>query len=101
MANGSTGGDSGLELQIGRDPRVLNIPPYLLGYAGSTYVFQLVSIFGGVQNTVNATGVYDRRGRSVRYLFSFCESVGGSAQPKRRQRLYDRTYWVRAFHACL
>lgn len=54
--NASAGGPSDIVLQSGRDPRVLALPSYTLGFAGSTYVFQLKAAFGGTSNTVNATG---------------------------------------------
>lgn len=39
-----------------RDPRVLVIPRYTLGFAGSSYVFQLAAEFGGVSNVANVAG---------------------------------------------
>ena len=39
-----------------RDPRVLVIPRYALGFAGDSYVFQLMADFGGVSNGANVTG---------------------------------------------
>lgn len=39
-----------------RDPRVLVIPRHTLGFAGSSYVFQLAVDFGGVSNAANVTG---------------------------------------------
>lgn len=39
-----------------RDPRVLVIPRHTLGFAGSSYVFQLAAEFGGVSNVANVTG---------------------------------------------
>eukprot|EP00904_Undaria_pinnatifida_P010764 jgi/Undpi1/6818/HiC_scaffold_21.g09294.m1 len=38
-----------------RDPRVLVIPRYALGFAGDSYVFQLMADFGGVSNGANVT----------------------------------------------
>ncbi|CAM9627536.1 unnamed protein product, partial [Ectocarpus sp. 12 AP-2014] len=35
-------------LGVGRDPRVLTIPSYALGYAGSSYQLQLRTSFGGI-----------------------------------------------------
>lgn len=55
-ADESVQGAASLNLDYGRDPRVLTIPAKNLGFAGSTYTFQLRSVFGDVQNTVNATG---------------------------------------------
>lgn len=46
-------------VEVGRDPRVLVIPPYTLGFAGSSYLFQFRSAFGGeTATTANATGEY-------------------------------------------
>lgn len=45
-----------LVLEAGRDPRVLRVPSYALGFAGSSYVFQLSAVVDGMSNTVNATG---------------------------------------------
>lgn len=55
-AVGTIGGYSSLTLLPGRDPRVLTIPAYTLGLAGSTYTFQLKAALGGTHNVVNATG---------------------------------------------
>lgn len=55
-ANESFVGGPDITLGVGRDPRVLVIPPYALGYAGSSYQFQLRTTFGGIASTVNATG---------------------------------------------
>ena len=49
-------GASSLVLETGRDPRVLSVPPYALGFAGSSYVFQLSADVDGITNTVNVTG---------------------------------------------
>lgn len=43
-----------LVLTTGRNPSVLTIPPYTLGYAGSRYVFR-VELAGGEQSTASAT----------------------------------------------
>lgn len=46
-----------LTVEVGRDPRVLVIPPYTLGFAGSSYLFQFRSAFGGANaTTASATG---------------------------------------------
>ena len=46
-----------IALEAGRDPRVLVIAPYALGFAGSSYVFQFRSTFGSdMSTTANATG---------------------------------------------
>ena len=39
-------------VEVGRDPRVLVIPSYTLGYTGSSYVFQLTTTYGS--ETANA-----------------------------------------------
>ena len=52
----TSGEATSLVLETGRDPRVLTIPSYALGFAGSTYVFQLSAVVDGMSNTVNATG---------------------------------------------
>lgn len=54
--NASAGSPTDVTLQSGRDPRVLVLPSHTLGYAGSTYVFQLKAAFGGTFNAANATG---------------------------------------------
>ncbi|CAM9207243.1 unnamed protein product, partial [Ectocarpus fasciculatus] len=54
-ANESFAGGADVTLDVGRDPRLLVIPPYALGYAGSSYQFQLRTTFGGIASTVNAT----------------------------------------------
>ncbi|CAN0003126.1 unnamed protein product [Pylaiella littoralis] len=54
-ANESVAREAEVSAEIGRDPRVLVIAPYTLGFAGSTYQFQLESSFGGVSNTANVT----------------------------------------------
>lgn len=43
-------------LAVGRDPRVLTIPPLTLGYAGNKYVLGLSVEVGSVSNGANATG---------------------------------------------
>lgn len=44
-------------VEVGRDPRVLVIPPYTLGFAGSSYLFQFRSAIGGENaTTANALG---------------------------------------------
>lgn len=43
-------------LSESRDPRVLVLPRHTLGFAGSSYVFQLKADFGGVWNAANVTG---------------------------------------------
>eukprot|EP00903_Cladosiphon_okamuranus_P011441 g10779.t1 len=54
-ANESRAGEQ-LTVEAGRDPRVLSIPPYTLGYAGSSYVFQFRSVVGDESaTTANAT----------------------------------------------
>lgn len=55
-AEEASGATSRFLLQRGRDPRTIFIDPYVLGFAGSVYVFQLNAVVGGVSNTVNATG---------------------------------------------
>lgn len=47
-------GFSPLILTSGRNPRVLTIPAYSLGYAGSVYVLK-VDLAGGMQNATSAT----------------------------------------------
>lgn len=43
-------------MEVGRDPRVLAIPPHTLGYAGSSYLFQLRTTYGSeTANAANAT----------------------------------------------
>ncbi|CAM9204557.1 unnamed protein product [Laminaria digitata] len=42
-------------LDESRDPRVLVIPRHTLGFAGSSYVFQLAAEFGAVSNVANVT----------------------------------------------
>ncbi|CAM9843656.1 unnamed protein product, partial [Ectocarpus sp. 4 AP-2014] len=55
-ANESYEGSPEVVVDVGRDPRVLVIPSYTLGYAGSTYLFQLRAAFGSeTTNTANAT----------------------------------------------
>lgn len=55
-ANDSTGGSSDISLVPGRDPRLLTIPSDTLGYAGSTYVFQLNAAFGNIRSSAFVTG---------------------------------------------
>lgn len=55
-ANDSTGGLSDFSLAPGRDPRVLTIPSDTLGFAGSTYVFQLNTALGDVHSSALVTG---------------------------------------------
>lgn len=48
-----------IAVEAGRDPRVLTIPPYTLGVAGSSYIFQFRSAFGGeTATTANTTGAF-------------------------------------------
>lgn len=55
-ANESRTGEQ-VAVDVGRDPRVLVIPPYTLGFAGSSYTFQFRSALGGENaTTTNATG---------------------------------------------
>ncbi|CAM9632430.1 unnamed protein product [Ectocarpus sp. 6 AP-2014] len=55
-ANESYEGTPEVVVDVGRDPRVLVIPSYTLGYAGSTYLFQLTTAFGSeTTNTANVT----------------------------------------------
>ncbi|CAM9387892.1 unnamed protein product, partial [Ectocarpus sp. 12 AP-2014] len=55
-ANESYEGTPEVMVEVGRDPRVLVIPSHTLGYAGSTYLFQLRTAFGSeTTNTANAT----------------------------------------------
>ena len=35
-----------VSVEVGRDPRVLVIPPHTLGYTGSSYLFQLRTTYG-------------------------------------------------------
>ena len=67
-----------------RDPRVLVIPRYALGFAGASYVFQLMADFGGVSNAANATG----------------ERVQRHSQraPRHKQRPTLAINWVDATH---
>lgn len=57
-ANDSFPGAPEFAVEVGRDPRVLVIPSYRLGYAGSSYQFQLKTTFGDgeLAGTANATG---------------------------------------------
>lgn len=56
-ANESRAGEQDVAVEVGRDPRVLVIPPYMLGFAGSSYLFQFRSAFRGeTAATANATG---------------------------------------------
>lgn len=65
-ANEARAGGDQVTVEAGRDPRVLAIPPYTLGFAGSSYVFQFRSAFGGeTATTANATGE----------LFVLCSSI--------------------------
>lgn len=58
-ANESRAGEQ-VVVEAGRDPRVLVIPPYALGFAGSSYLFQFRSAFGGKNVTsANATSEND------------------------------------------
>ena len=44
-------------MEVGRDPRVLVIPSYTLGYTGSSYVFELTTSFGSeAMNAAYVTG---------------------------------------------
>ena len=52
----TSGASTSLVLEAGRNPRVLRVPSYALGFAGSTYVFHLIAVVDGMSNTVNATG---------------------------------------------
>ncbi|CAM9806997.1 unnamed protein product, partial [Ectocarpus fasciculatus] len=55
-ANESYEGAPEVEVEVDRDPRVLVIPSHTLGFAGSTYVFQLRTAFGNETiTTANAT----------------------------------------------
>lgn len=55
-ANESRAGEQ-VAIEVGRDPRVLSIPPYTLGLAGSSYLFQFRSAVGDeTATTANATG---------------------------------------------
>ncbi|CAM9196214.1 unnamed protein product, partial [Ectocarpus sp. 8 AP-2014] len=55
-ANESYEGTPEVVVDVGRDPRVLVIPSHTLGYAGSTYLFQLTTAFGSeTTNTANVT----------------------------------------------
>lgn len=48
-------------MEVGRDPRVLVIPPHTLGYTGSSYVFQLRAMYGNeTANAANATSELPR-----------------------------------------
>ena len=38
---------------------MLSVSPYAMGFAGSSYVFQLNAEVDGISNTVNATGEMD------------------------------------------
>lgn len=56
-ANESRAGEQEVTVRVGRDPRVLVIPPYALGFAGSAYLFQFRSAIGGEYVTLaKATG---------------------------------------------
>ncbi|CAM9477526.1 unnamed protein product, partial [Ectocarpus sp. 8 AP-2014] len=54
-ANESYEGAPEVVVEVGRDPRVLLIPSHTLGFAGSTYLFQLRTAFGSETNIANAT----------------------------------------------
>ena len=55
--NESRGAFREIAVEADRDPRVLGIPPYTLGFAGSSYVFQFRSTLGSdMSTTANATG---------------------------------------------
>lgn len=45
-ANASFAGTPEAAVEVGRDPRTLVIPSHTLGYAGSSYQFQLKTAFG-------------------------------------------------------
>ncbi len=56
-ANGSRAAAQEFAVEAGRDPRVLVISPFMLGFAGSSYTFQFRSSFGpDMWTTANATG---------------------------------------------
>lgn len=55
-ANESYPREHEVAVEDGRDPRVLVIPAHTLGYAGSSYLFQLRTTFGSeLANAANAT----------------------------------------------
>lgn len=68
-ANESHPREQEVTAEVGRDPRVLVIPSYTLGYAGSFYMFQLSTTFGSENaNAANATS--ERFALATRRTFS-------------------------------
>jgi len=61
-ANESYAGAPEVSVEAGRDPRVLVLPPYTLGFAGSTYEFHLHTSFGDMSSSANATGSFSTFG---------------------------------------
>ncbi len=56
-ANESRAAAREFTVEAGRDPRVLILSPFTLGFAGSSYTFQFRSSFGpDMSTTANATG---------------------------------------------
>lgn len=96
VSAGALSGAADFALVDGRDPRVLRIPSYALGYAGSTYVFRMNVAVGDSRNSVNATGEYnDNTGRN-KTLRDCMSRITDATRRHRRQTIkkichYNRT----------
>lgn len=90
-ANESYPREQEVPVGVSRDPRVLVIPSHTLGYAGSSYVFQLMTAYGSEAfNAANVTGKLagGGYGKSIAWAFKilstcekpslFCPSSGGA-----------------------
>ncbi len=77
-ANESRASAREFTVEAGRDPRVLAISPFTLGYAGSSYTFQFRSSFGpDMRTTANATSELSVVGELHRVSTDgFCELEG-------------------------
>ena len=63
-ANESFPREHEVAVEVGRDPRVLVVPSHTLGYAGSSYVFQLATTYGSeAMNAASVTGELRQGGR--------------------------------------